>query len=181
MTSVSGDTQAVLLSGGLGTGKTAVAIELGEVLEAAGAPYAVIDLDWLCWAWTPALADDGVHELLCANLRAVLPNLRRRGVRHLVLARAVLTADGLAALRDALTPTPLVVVRLTASDEQVQNRLAERDAGARLQGHLSRRASYEQMVASAAPDALVVDTSGRDPADVATDLIVQLGWPLPGQ
>jgi chloramphenicol 3-O-phosphotransferase len=181
MTTVSSDARAVLLTGGLGTGKTAVAIEVGELLEAAGAPYAVVDLDWLCWAWTPALADGGVHELLCANLRAMLPNLHRRGVRHLVLARAVLTADGLAALRDALAPTPLTVVRLTASDEQVQTRLAGRDAGARLEGHLSRRASYEQMVASAAPDAVVVDTSGQDPAHVASDLVVRLGWPLPGQ
>ena len=43
-------TRAVLLTGPLGSGKTSVALEVGELLGSAGVPHAVIDLDWLCWA-----------------------------------------------------------------------------------------------------------------------------------
>ena len=27
---------------------------MGEILEYAAQPFAVVDLDWLCWAWTQA-------------------------------------------------------------------------------------------------------------------------------
>ena len=43
--------QAALITGLFGTGKSSVAIEMADVLEQRGLPYAVIDLDWLCWGW----------------------------------------------------------------------------------------------------------------------------------
>lgn len=176
MTTIPADTRALLLTGGLGSGKTAVAIEIGELLEQAGVPFAVVDLDWLCWAWSPTLADDGVHALLCDNLRAVVPNLAERGIRCLVLARAVLSPEGMSALRDATAPLPVHVVRLRADDEEVVRRLRARDTGPRLDGHLTRRATFEQWVAAAAPDADVVDTTGRDAVGVAADIVERLGW-----
>src|SRR5437764_11841947 len=83
------EAEALLLTGGLGAGKTSVAIEVGEALESQHAAFAVVDLDWLCWAWSPSLHDDALHTLLCDNLRAVVPNMLGRGVRHVVLARGV--------------------------------------------------------------------------------------------
>ena len=40
---------AVLLCGAYGTGKSSVAAEMAELLEARDVPYAAIDLDWLAW------------------------------------------------------------------------------------------------------------------------------------
>ena len=41
--------QAVLLTGVYGSGKTAVAEEIGTLMEERGVPYAALDLDWLAW------------------------------------------------------------------------------------------------------------------------------------
>jgi hypothetical protein len=169
--------QAVLVTGGLGTGKTAVAVEMGEALEAARAPFAVLDLDWLCWAWAPALSYSGPHGLLCENLRAVLPNLLTAGVRHLVMARAVLTADGVTALRDAVAPIPMRVVRLTAGEDATIARLQARDTGSRLAAHLTQRAAFEQLVRAATPQAHVVDTTSGDAAATASEVLRWLDWP----
>ena len=43
------ESRAVLLTGLFGTGKSSVAIEMADVLEKRGVPYALIDLDYLCW------------------------------------------------------------------------------------------------------------------------------------
>jgi len=173
--------EAVLVTGGLASGKTSVAIEIGELLEQARIPFAVVDLDWLCWAWSPSLAADGVHTLMCDNLRALLPNLREQGIRRLVLARAVLSTSGMAQLQESVAPTPLRVVRLTATEEHAVARLRARDSGQRLAAHLARRAAFADLVTAAAADTPVVDTSDRAAADVAAEIVASLGWARAGQ
>jgi hypothetical protein len=169
--------EAVLLTGGLATGKTTVAIEVGEALERARAPFAVIDLDWLCWAWSPDLDDSGVHALLCDNLQTVVPNMMARGVRYFVLARAVLTAPGIDHIRHAVSPMPLRLLRLTANDDEVVRRLRARDSGARLDGHVSMRSEFAQQTRAAAPSADEVDTTYDDAAAAAAKVLQVLGWP----
>jgi adenylylsulfate kinase-like enzyme len=39
--------EAVLINGLFGTGKSSVAVEMADILEKRGLPYAVVDLDWL--------------------------------------------------------------------------------------------------------------------------------------
>jgi adenylylsulfate kinase-like enzyme len=39
------DAEAVLITGLFGTGKSSVAVEIADILEKRGVPYAVIDLD----------------------------------------------------------------------------------------------------------------------------------------
>jgi adenylylsulfate kinase-like enzyme len=41
------DVRALLLTGIFGTGKSSVAEEIAELLEASEQPFAAIDLDWL--------------------------------------------------------------------------------------------------------------------------------------
>ena len=176
MATVTSALEAVLITGGLASGKTTVAVEIGEQLEQAGIPFAVIDLDWLCWAWSPALAAEGVHTLMCDNLRAVLPHMHAQGIRYLVLARAVLSTTGMTQLREAIAPTPLRVVRLAAAEDAAVRRIEGRDSGPRLAADLARRAHFQGMVETAAEDAPVIDTTDRAAADVAADILTTLGW-----
>ena len=176
MTSGAQPVEAVLITGGLASGKTSVAIEIGEALERAALPFAVVDLDWLCWAWSPSLAQNGVHALMCDNLRSLLPNLRNQGVRHLVLARAVLSTQGMTQLREAIAPTPLRVFRLTTTEDAAVRRLRARDSGPRLAAHLERRSKFEELVARAAPDAAVLDSTNRDAGTVAAEIVGALAW-----
>ena len=150
---------------------------MGEALEQVSAPFAVLDLDWLCWAWAPALAGDELHNLLCDNVRVVVPHLLARGVHYLVMSRAILTPAGLAQLGEAVAPLPLRVVRLAADDDEVARRLHARDAGPRLDAHLARRAEFARLTRSASPSALEVDTTIDDAATVARTVLRALDWP----
>src|SRR5438309_2977231 len=127
--------QAVLLTGTVGSGKTAVATEMGVLLEASGVPSVVVDLDWLGWVHLPegSLTPD---ELIARNLAAIWPNLSATGARHAVLTRGVLAAERLDALRRAVPDADLTVVRLTAPPDTLEDRLSRRDAGAGPGGHL---------------------------------------------
>jgi uridine kinase len=79
--------EAVLITGVYGAGKSSVAEEIADVLEKQGAPYAVVDLDWLGW-FGPE--DEVTHQrVLAQNLAAVVNNYRAAGVRLFVLAYAV--------------------------------------------------------------------------------------------
>ncbi|MGY4766497.1 hypothetical protein ACXC9Q_06220 [Kribbella sp. CWNU-51] len=62
--------RALLITGPVGIGKTAVAGAVGEALAEVGVPGAVIDLDGLASAW-PAPPDDRFNLALeLRNLRA---------------------------------------------------------------------------------------------------------------
>lgn len=154
--------KALLLTGGLASGKTAVAVEAGEVLAERGVANAVIDLDWLCW-----VSGADVHGLMTANLRAVGANYARAGVSHLVLARALLEPAHLDAVRQGLPGVALTVVRLVASQETVMARLRGRDAGAVLEGHLAEAAAFTARVAAAGLEDHVVTNDGRPIREVA--------------
>ena len=158
--------RAVLVTGSVGVGKTAVAAELGELLAERGLKAAVVDLDWLGWL---AGADGGVDGLILANLSAVVPNFRTAGATHLVLARSVRDAQLVHELREAL-PESLSVVRLTASRETVSRRLVARDVGAQLAEHLEEE--------SADADVAEFEVANDDVPvrAVAQELARRLGW-----
>ncbi|GAA0401564.1 hypothetical protein Acor_38350 [Acrocarpospora corrugata] len=163
--------KAVLLTGGLGAGKTAVATEIGEILHESGVPYAVIDLDWLCWCG-PSM---DVHGLLETNLAAVWHNYQAAGIRHLVLARALLKPGHLAAVRRALPGVSITVVRLTAAPERIRQRLRSRDSGATLAGHLSEMDEFTAQVERAALEDHIVMNDDRPIHEVAKQVLSLVG------
>ncbi|WP_283138227.1 hypothetical protein [Rhizohabitans arisaemae] len=169
---------AVLLTGGLASGKTAVAVELGEILGERGTPHAVVDLDWLCWAG-PDLDGTAVHGLLTANLRAVTAEYRKAGIDRFVLARALLEPAHLAAVRAGLTvgaAAPyLTVVRLTVSRETAVARLRGRDSGANLAAHLGEVDGFAARVARAGVEDHVVVNEGRSLREVASEVLEHAG------
>jgi hypothetical protein len=126
--------RALLLTGGVGSGKTTVLQAIGELLEDQGEPYALVDLDWLCWA-RPKWGSP--HELLCVNLAAVATAYAERGVEWLVLARHLVSADELEAVRAALPGVPVAAVRLVADAATREARLRARDSGRELEEHLA--------------------------------------------
>ncbi len=114
-------TRAVLLTGVFGAGKSAVAEELADLLEASAPPYAAMDLDWLCWSNARG-ADHHEHEILARNLAALAANYREAGVERFVLAGSVADAVTLDAIRAAIA-VPMLVVRLTSPLAIIEERL----------------------------------------------------------
>ena len=121
--------RALLLTGVYGAGKSTVAAEIADVLEARREPYAAIDLDWLAWANVDGAGHDAPH-LLIRNLAAVVANDRAAGARSFVLAGTIETDAGLAAVRDAVA-VPLAVVRLEVPSDVIATRLGHDPTRAR--------------------------------------------------
>ena len=99
----------------MGSGKTVVTIEIGDLLERRGQPYALVDLDWLGWVHPAPASLLTQRAVLAENLRLIWPTFREAGVGRLVLARYVEDRAQLDEFRAALPGVELVVVRLVAS------------------------------------------------------------------
>jgi chloramphenicol 3-O-phosphotransferase len=130
--------EALLLSGVFGTGKSAVAEEIADILEARGTPYAAIDLDWLSWSNAPG-ADHDEHALLARNLAGLVANYREAEVRLFVLAGSVADGPTLDAIRAAMA-MPVRVVRLAVPMDIIEERLRRSPTRGRADDLLRARA-----------------------------------------
>ena len=116
-------TEAVLLTGVYGSGKSAVAQEIAYLLEQRGEPYALLDLDYLSWGGTGPGDRAAEFGLMLQNLAAVAANYRGAGIRLFVLAYFVRSRSEVGGVREALG-LPLRVVRLEVSLPDIEQRLA---------------------------------------------------------
>ena len=168
--------RGVLLTGPVGSGKTAVAMELGELLAARGLPTAVIDLDWLGW-FHPGSGDGAdPDELIVDNLQAIWPQFRAAGARVLVLARALTKADRVEALRNALPDVEMAVVLVAAPPGSIAERLGRRDHGAVLQEHLEESRRMAGELEDAGLEDFRVDNDDSSAASAAREVLRRLGW-----
>ena len=117
------------MTGAPGAGKTALIKEISEVLYRADEHHAVVDLDELCRGVFPASAADFGLDLAIENLAAVWSNFKRRGVRRLVAARIVQSADELVRISSALPDCEFTICRLTAAPAVLESRIHRREAG----------------------------------------------------
>jgi dephospho-CoA kinase len=171
--------QAVLLTGTVGSGKTAVATEMGVLLEASGVPCVVVDLDWLGWVHLPE-GSRTPDDLIARNLAAIWPNLLATGARHAVLTRGLLATERLDALRRAIPDADLTVVRLTAPPEVIEARLRRRDEGAVLEEHLEESGAMARAMEEAGIEDLIVENDRQPLREVAAEVLRRLGWPATG-
>jgi signal recognition particle GTPase len=167
--------RALLLTGTVGSGKTAVATEMGLLLEERELASAIVDLDWLGWVHLGA-AFEGVERLIAGNLAAIWPNLRSAGVRRLVLVRAIHRRDAVDGLRRALPDADLTVVRLSSFEATVKERLQRRDTGPVLEEHLRQAVVMAELMDRAALEDFKVANDGRPLREVATEILLRAGW-----
>jgi dephospho-CoA kinase len=169
------DTAAVLLTGTVGAGKTALAVEMAAALESDGHTVAVIDLDWLGWIGGPDVNSEDITTLIQENLAALWGNIRKKGPTHLILCRFVASQEEIAGIRSALDGASLSVVRVTASPNTIEERLRRRDSGAELTEHLGQVEKMTQALDESRVAELVVETDGDLP-DSAERALSQLEW-----
>jgi adenylylsulfate kinase len=168
--------RAILLTGTVGSGKTSVAIEIGELLESGETPYALVDLDWLAWLRPAPSSLVTQRSALADNLGLIWPTFREAGVTRLVLARYVEDRAQLDDFRAVLPGVELFVVLLVAPHDVIERRLRARDSGAQLAEHLAEAATFAARAAEAALEDAVVENGERPLGDVAEQVLRAASW-----
>jgi len=163
--------QALLITGVFGVGKSSAAEEIAHMLDKRGAPYAVLDLDFLAW-FGPE--DEAAHQrVLLQNLASIVANYLAAGVRLFVLAYAVPDAEQLEAVKAALG-MPLKVVRLTVPLSEIRRRLRS-DVTTGRQDDLREAAAWlAASKGTGIEDAIM--PNDRPIGELATDIVDWLGW-----
>ena len=165
----------LLITGTVGSGKTTVAIEVGEQLAEMGLPNAVIDLDWLGWV---NVKDDfnGYDHLIVQNVFAAWPNYYSVGVQYLVLARMLLQREPVEFLTKAFPNTPITVVRLTVSKNTLEKRLTKRDNGETLREHLDEMESMNAILDELHLESATIRNEEIKVQETARQIIEIIGW-----
>jgi adenylylsulfate kinase len=169
--------RALLITGTVGSGKTAVADAVGDLLAQAGIAHAVIDVDWLRRSWPCPPGDPFNGELALRNLRAVARNYLDTGGVRLVLAGVVESRSERGAYQAALG-VPLTVCRLRVDLPVVRERLARRHEGDadRLAWHLDRSGELHGVLERARVEDVVVDATTGAVRQVARAVTASIGW-----
>jgi RimJ/RimL family protein N-acetyltransferase len=169
------DAEALLITGLFGTGKSSVAVEIADILEKRGLPYAAIDLDWLCWGY--AGDEPGAeHRMLLANLGPVVANYLDAGVRFFILARSLRSRAELDGLREAL-PIPVRSLELTVPFDEIERRLGDDITAGRADDLRDARSWADADEGTGFAEFEVVN-EGRL-RDVADGIVRSLGWTEP--
>jgi len=167
----------ILVTGPVGVGKTTMITEMSGVLRAANVPHAMVDFDQLTASFPrPDNDDRWGTKLGLANLAAIWRNFHAAGAERLLIARVVEARSELDGYRAAVPGAEMTVVRLRASPETLHTRLRQRGQGVGLQWHLERAVELATQMDESRVEDLLVPTEGRDPTELAREILVRLGW-----
>ncbi|AJT41815.1 adenylyl-sulfate kinase [Psychromicrobium lacuslunae] len=166
--------EVLFIGGRSGVGKSSVAFEMHHQLSQQEIKHAVIEGDNLDLAFPVPWE----HRLAERNLRVQWSNYLELGYQRLIYTNtvSVLETDVLA---EAMGGTPRVTgVLLTAGDDTVSARLAQRTSGAELLAEeLVRSSAASQQLASRVPSWVHrIDTDGRKTAEIAAEILQLLDW-----
>src|SRR5688572_8661223 len=165
--------QVIVITGAMGAGKTTVMAEASDILAAAGIVHAAVDMDTLGIAHVP---DGAALDLASRNLASVWRNYAGAGVTRLLLAEAIESADDLERIRRAIPHAQVVVCRLTASLETMEQRVGVREPGMHHDLLVARVAELDARLSAARLEDFTLDNDAAAVTDTARAMLVRAGW-----
>ena len=115
-------TEAVLLAGVFGVGKSTVAADMAAMLETNGVAYGALDLDWLAWTNANGSSRADFINMMTRNLRVVAGNYYAAGARRLILAGSIRDREELNSVQDAVGAS-LRTVELMVPFTEIERRI----------------------------------------------------------
>lgn len=172
---MTGQTEALLLGGRAGVGKSSVGYEIHEQLSAVGIRHCLIEGDNLDMAYP----EPWEYHLAERNLAAMWANYRALDYRRMIYTNTASVLEKvIGELTAAMGDDPQVTgVLLTCSDATARQRLAQREIGSALDGHVERSAQMARRLDGGAPAWVHrVATDARTVADIAAEVISLTAW-----
>lgn len=167
----------LLITGPVGVGKTSVLAEITELLEAAGVPFAAVDLDNLSWCYPTPPGDDRFRSgLTFRNLASVWRNFRDAGAQRLVIARVVESRDELGRYREAVPGADITLVRLRADGRTLRDRIDRREIGLGHQWHSERATELARLMDERRLEDTLIETDERSVNEIAREVLTKAGW-----
>ncbi len=164
----------LIITGGMGAGKTAVLGEASDILAQRRIVHAAIDMDALGLAYLPSGGpnDGAMYE----NLRSICRNYAGLEVQRFLLARALEDDAQVKLCRDIIPAANTMVCRLTASIETMTRRVEMRDLGITQREYVARVAKLNDILDRAPLEDFSVKNEERLLTDVALEMLVRAGW-----
>jgi hypothetical protein len=164
----------LVITGGMGTGKTSVLGEASDILTLHHIFHAAIDVDALGLAYLPTAA--GNDEVMYCNLRSVCNNYASLGVTRFLLARALENRAELDLCRSIVSAANTAVCRLTASVETMEQRVRMRESGVSQRAYVARVAELNIILDRARLEDFSLASENRPLTEVAHEMLVTAGW-----
>jgi hypothetical protein len=163
----------IVITGSMGSGKTTVMAEASDILTAADIAHAAIDMDALGVAHVP---DGASFDLAYRNLASVWGNYAAAGVARLLLAEAVESREELDRIVRAIPESELVVCRLTARRETMEQRVRLREPGMLQASFVGRVADLDACLDAAHLEDFRLENDDTPVTDTARTLLQRAGW-----
>ncbi len=170
--------ELLLIGGGAGVGKTTVGWEVSAALQGKGTAHCLIEGDFMDQIH-PAPEDDPHRAAITErNTAAVWANYAALGQHRLVYTNTVSILEA-SMISRAMGGGEVraTCVLLTAEEETVRERLAQREIGSQLTAHIERSLRAARELDEKAPAGTVrIATDGRSVEDIAVDVIQAAAW-----
>jgi hypothetical protein len=165
----------LLLTGSVGVGKTTVGYEARLRLAAADVRHVMIDDEFALFH--PHQQDDPRGERVRTEaLRALWAVYASEGFDRLVLARVVESAKDFAHIRSAIPDAEIQVFWLVAPLETLAERIRGKGVLTAQEWCLQRAAELLEAWDARPLEATIIETTARDPRDIAAEIVTESGW-----
>jgi adenylylsulfate kinase len=165
--------KVLVITGSMGAGKTTVLGAASDVLSASNVTHAAVDLDTLGIYHLPSPAG---RDLALQNLAAIWRNYAAAGIDRLLIAEAMESAADRDRLRSVIPGAEIMVCRLRAELETMQERVRVREPGMFQQRYVERVATLETLLDAAQLEDFSVETDGRHVNEVAREMLERAAW-----
>ena len=163
----------IVISGSMGSGKTTVMAEASDLLTASGIAHAAIDLDGL---GVGHVSRGESADIPYRNLASVWENYAAAGATRLLIAAAVESRAELDRTREAIPGSEVIVCRLKAGVDTMQQRVRAREPGMLQEKLLARVAELETLLEDVQLEDFSLINDHRSVTEVARELLVRAGW-----